>query len=703
MSVIPSRTGTEKTGSPGKAFGFKVLITMLLLTAGFVFLVIKLFEIQITDFKVYRQKVVDQLTYEGTIPSERGLIYSADGELLAANTVRYRIFIDPTAIQEEMAKIADGEESRVVCERPIDEEIADGLSVITGVSAEKILEMSRKLGRLDETVLRSADSELAGKVREYVSEHRFERLIYLEGTSERYYIYGDFASHLLGFTGRDGYGLYGLEYYYNEELTGTDGRFIAATDAGGRVLPYEYETRIPAENGNNLYTTINRRVQTALAKQVKKAYEDSEAQEGACGIVMNVKTGAVLGMATYPDFDCNNYSALGPVLQKKLADSGYEEGTEGYELLRNSLMLSSWSNMAVSYSYIPGSTFKPVTAAIALETDSVKLTDTFYCSGQIVTEDRLVHCSVLTGHGLLNFAQGLQQSCNPWFIHAGQAIGTAVFYDHFKDFGYLDKTGIDLPGEGATQFWARNEFTKINLSMCAFGQNFKISPIRHLSSLAAIANGGYTVNPYVVEKITDAEGNVVWRHTPTDTRQAVSASAASTVANILAEGVAGNGGSRNAYVAGYRVAAKTGTSEKIGDNEEDRICSCMAFAPVDDPEIIMILMVDTPTKGVIFGSTIAAPYVSATLAEILPELGIEPVYTEAEAAKLSVTVLDWVGSVSFGAKNAVEALGLTCETVGVGTVVTAQFPEAGSTLSKKDGRVVLYLGDEKPKNDIRVP
>ena len=320
-----------------------------------------------------------------------------------------------------------------------------------------------------------------------------------------------------------------------------------------------------------------------------------------------------------------------------------------------------------------------------------------------MTEDRLVHCSVLTGHGLLNFAQGLQQSCNPWFIHAGQAIGTAVFYDHFKDFGYLDKTGIDLPGEGATQFWARNEFTKINLSMCAFGQNFKISPIRHLSSLAAIANGGYTVNPYVVEKITDAEGNVVWRHTPTDTRQAVSASAASTVANILAEGVAGNGGSRNAYVAGYRVAAKTGTSEKIGDNEEDRICSCMAFAPVDDPEIIMILMVDTPTKGVIFGSTIAAPYVSATLAEILPELGIEPVYTEAEAAKLSVTVLDWVGSVSFGARNAVEALGLTCETVGVGTVVTAQFPEAGSTLSKKDGRVVLYLGDEKPKNDIRVP
>ena len=249
MSIFPSRTGTEKTGSPGKAFGFKVLITMLLLTAGFVFLVIKLFEIQITDFKVYRQKVVDQLTYEGTIPSERGLIYSADGELLAANTVRYRIFIDPTAIQEEMAKIADGEESRVVCERPIDEEIADGLSVITGVSAEKILEMSRKLGRLDETVLRSADSELAGKVREYVSEHRFERLIYLEGTSERYYIYGDFASHLLGFTGRDGYGLYGLEYYYNEELTGTDGRFIAATDAGGRVLPYEYETRIPAENG----------------------------------------------------------------------------------------------------------------------------------------------------------------------------------------------------------------------------------------------------------------------------------------------------------------------------------------------------------------------------------------------------------------------------------------------------------------------
>ena len=696
--------GTAGTEAPaGKSFNWKILFLVCVFGLGFAALAAVVFRIQIIDFEIYRKRVVDQLTYEGTIPAERGSIYSADGELLAANTTKYRIFIDPEAISAAMKKIADGEDTKIKCEGPVDEAIAKGLAELTGEPEEKILELARKPDRLDETIVRSADAELAGRVREFIAANGFDRLIYLQANSERYYVYGDFCSHLLGFTGRDGNGLYGLEYYYDEQLTGTDGRYVAASDASNRVMPYEYETKIPARNGNNLYTTINRRVQTALEKQVKKAYEDSKATEGACGIVLNVKTGAVLGMATYPGFDCNSYSVLSPVYAARLAESGYDEGTEGYNLLRNELMLKMWSNMAVSYSYIPGSTFKPVTAAIALETDSVKLSDTYYCSGSITTEDRLVHCSVLTGHGLLNFAEGLQQSCNPWFIKTGLAIGTATFYDHFVDFGYLEKTGIDLPGEGATQFWTRNNFTKINLSMCAFGQNFKISAIRHLSSLAALANGGYLINPYVVEKITDCDGNVVYAHENTDSRQAVSAAAAKTVAGILADGVAGNGGSRNAYVAGYRVAAKTGTSEKIGDAEEDKICSCMAFAPVDDPEVIMIIMVDTPTQGVLFGSTVAAPYVSAALAEILPELGIEPVYTEKEAERLNVTVLDWVGNVSFGAKNAIEALGLTCEIYGTGSVVTAQTPAAGTTLSKNDGRVVIYLGGEKPKYDVRIP
>ena len=697
---LPGQTGTEGE-RPRRGSGWRILLIGAVLAAGFVYLASVLFRIQIIDFKIYRQKVANQLTYEGTIPAERGEILSADGEPLATNTTRYRVFIDPEAIQNAMKKAE--EEGKDRDSEPLDEFIAAGLSELTGVEAEKILEMSRKPDRLDETVVKSAEADLAGRIREFVTANKLERMVYLQASSERYYVYGNLCSHLLGFTGTDGYGLYGLEYYYNDLLTGTDGRYVAATDARGGVLPYEYETRIEAKDGCTLHTTVRRRVQTALEEQVKKAYVDSAAKERACGIVLDAKTGAVLAMATYPDFDCNSYGALLPGCEEKLAASGYEEGSEGYEIAKSSLLLTTWSNMAVSYSYIPGSTFKPITAAIALETDSVKLTDTYFCSGSIQTEDRLVHCSVLTGHGLLNFAEGLQQSCNPWFIKAGLAIGTAIYYDHFVDFGYLEKTGIDLPGEGATQFWARNEFTKINLSMCAFGQNFKISPIRHLSSLASIANGGYILNPYVVEKVTDSDGNVVYEHEQTDTRQAVSAKAASTVASILAEGVAGNGGSRNAYVAGYRVAAKTGTSEKIGDIEEDKICSCMAFAPVDDPAVIMIIIVDTPTRGVLFGSTVAAPYVSAALSEILPELGIEPQYTEKEAAKLSVTVLDWVGSVSFGAQNAVEALGLQCETRGVGTIVTEQFPEAGSTLSKNDGRVILYLGDEKPKYDIRIP
>ncbi len=681
----------------------RLFIVAALVTVGFVFLVFVIFRIQITDFKIYRKKVVDQLTYEYSIDAERGEILAADGELLAGNTVRYRIFISPQTIIGEAEKIAKNDPDAIKCEGPLDRFIADNLGRICGVDPEEIVRLAAKTGRLDETVVRAADKDTAAEVRKFISEYGLQRLIYLAPSSERVYLYGTTASHVVGFTGTDGNGLYGLEYYYNEQLSGTPGRYIIATDAGNRAMPYEYESFVEAKNGLTLHTTIDMRIQAVLEKQVKRAYDDSEALEGACGIVMNAKTGAVLAMATYPGFDCNAYAQLNDVYAGMLAESGYDEGSTGYNLMKRDLQLQMWSNKAVSYSYIPGSTFKPVTTAIALETDSVKLTDTYTCYGSIWTEDRLVKCSVLWGHGKLTFAEGLQQSCNPWFITAGQKIGTATFYDHFADFGYFAPSGIDLPGEGATQFWERSDFTKINLSMCAFGQNFKVTAIRHLASLGAIANGGYILEPYVVDYITDQNGNTVATHSHEGGRQAVSAKIASTVARILADGVAGNGGSRNAYVAGYRVAAKTGTSEKIGDDEDARICSCMAFAPVDDPEIIMIIMVDHPTKGVIFGSTIAAPYVSAALAEILPEVGVVPKYTEAETAKLNVKIDDWRGMELSEAKAAVESKNLKCEVFGSGDSVTSQIPAAGSTVSKNGGRVILCLGGAYPEADVRMP
>lgn len=733
--------------APETVFRIRIGIAAAAFAAVFIFLGIHLFAMQGRYSDYYKRKVADQMTTERTVSARRGSIYSSGGELLATDITKYRVFIEPQAVingQEkaherleaaaQAVKVADGalralkqnkksgvsdiekaEKALADAEKELTEAassplldaaeiISRGLSEITGVEYETVLEMTGRVGSMDATVLKAADRETADRVAAFRSENGFGGMIHLGTVAERNYVYGGLASHLLGFTGTEGNGLYGLELYYNEELSGSDGRYVTELDSLGKEIGYDYGSFIPAEDGCSLHTTIDIKVQSILEEQLKKTYYETGSLEGACGIVMNVRTGAVLAMATYPDFDCNDAWTLDSEYAAKLADSGLAEDLPQYGSLRAELLEKMWSNMAVSYTYIPGSTFKVITSAIALDSSSVRLSDRFTCTGSIVVEDRRVHCSNIYGHGNLTFAEGLQQSCNPWFIQLGVKIGGSTFYDYFENFGYLRKSGIDLPGEGGTLFWSRDEFTKINLAMCAFGQNFKVSPIRHLTSLVSIANGGYLIKPYIVDYITDSDGNVVSSHTPETVKQVISGSVSRTVAGILADGVAGNGGSRNAYVAGYRVAAKTGTSEKVGEaDEEMKICSCMAFAPSDDPEIAMIIIVDAPTKGVIYGSTVAAPYVSAALSEILPSLGVEPVYTAAESAKLTVEVGNYTGRVSYDAVEAIEKLGVKSRTVGVGTMVTAQVPAAGTKLQKDSGTVVLYVGDNAPENNIVIP
>ncbi len=697
-----------------------------------VFLGAVLFRIQITDSEYYTQKVANQLTYSGTLKASRGVILDSEGEQLAGNITKYRIFISPDSIIESKKTAAE----KITAERlkssgPIgrifgssaktetdetDSEtsvsisihkdiiIAVGLSEICGVDFQTVLELTGKSGRLDETVVASADEEMALKVKAFIQEYGLSGLVYVQEISERYYFYGNLASNVLGFTGASGEGLYGLEYYYDEYLCGTDGRYTASKDRRSNIINDEYTSYVEPENGSTLNLTINRKVQEILEEQLLEACKDSNALNGGCGIVMNVKTGAILAMASYPDYDCNNPRTLTGFYADELNSSAFDRESEEYLGLLGELQLELWSNKAVSFSYIPGSTFKIITTGIALESARVKATDKYTCNGSVRAIDgTLIHCSNLYGHGTLTFSQGLQQSCNPWFIKAGLEVGTSLFYDYVENFGYFTKSGIDLPGEGSTIFWSRDSFSQMDLTTCAFGQNFKVSPIRHLACIAAIANQGVLVEPYVVQSIEDSDGKTVYAHKTETVRQVLSQSVAQQVSNILAEGVAGNGGSRNAYVAGYRVAAKTGTSEKIGDDEENKICSCVAFAPVDDPEIIMMIIVDSPTEGTIFGSTIAAPYVSECLSEMLPYLGVEAVYTEAEEAKRNVTVGDYVGTVPFTAQSAIEKLGLDYEIVGNGTQVSGQVPVAGSSLPKDSGKVVLYLGDNTPQNGIRIP
>ena len=680
------------------------MAVLALVVAAMVALGVVILRIQTVNFDYYREKVVDQMTYTSTVKAERGDIYDANGELLATNVTTYVIFISPQDIIDAVRKAGEPdakEEEKIYA--GIDVTISEGLSEICGVDYDTIYEMTGRKGSKYAVVRSSADKDTADSVSEFITEYKLGQMVYVRSQSSRHYIYGDLAAQVIGFTGTDGNGLYGLEYYYEDQLKGTDGVSVIATDSYGNQLPYEYESYTDAVDGYNLNTTIDIKIQDILETQLEKAYTDSGSQAGACGIVMNVKTGAIYAMATYPDFNNNDAWTLCDTYLAQLEDSGYDPSGSEYSQLYNTLLLRQWSNKAVSDTYIPGSTFKIITASIALERSVVTTTEKFTCTGVIKVADYKIHCHNLNGHGVLTFAEGLQQSCNPIFIQVGLRVGTSGFYSAIKNFGYLEKTNIDLPGEGTTIFWDEDDFKEIDLATCAFGQNFKMSAIRHLTSIAAVANGGYLVEPYLVSSITNDDGEIIYEHESTPLRQVCSTEICQKVASILEEGVSGNGGSRNAYVAGYRVAAKTGTSEKIGDNETMKIGSCAAFAPANDPEVAIIIMVDEPTTGSLFGSVVAAPYVANCLKEIMPYLGVETSYTAEEEAKLEKEISDYRGIVSYTAKEAVEKIGLKCEIIGVGTVVTAQVPEAGTTLSKSNGKVYLYVGDSAPEYTIRIP
>jgi stage V sporulation protein D (sporulation-specific penicillin-binding protein) len=362
-----------------------------------------------------------------------------------------------------------------------------------------------------------------------------------------------------------------------------------------------------------------------------------------------------------------------------------------------------WQNKSITDSYIPGSTFKIITSAMGLETGLVSTGESFTCTGAHKVATETIKCHKKGGHGLLTFAQGLQQSCNPIMMIVGGRVGTNTFYQYVRNFGYLERSGIDLPGESRGIFYNENKFGIVDLAVSSFGQNFKVNVIQHLAAISSVANGGKLVSPYIVESMTDSNGKTVWKHEVNVRRQVVSASVCETVSSILEEGVSGDGGAKNAYVAGYRVAAKTGTSEKIGDNSDMRIGSCVAFAPADDPEIAIIIVVDEPTEGTRYGSVVAAPYIANCLKQMLPYLGVEAVYTEAEAAKLEVEIPDFLGEVSYTAQSRLSKLGLDCEIVGVGTIVTAQVPAVGTMLGKDTGKVILYVGDAAPTENIKVP
>ena len=678
-----------------------------LVSLAFVFLLLRILILQTVEYEKYQAKVISQITTQTTIEADRGAIYDANGILLAGNVTTYRVFISPRTIKQ--ASLEDGVDYADLISHGLSERLED-------VSYEDVHFQTTKTQFLDRTVARKVTSDIAKQLRIFIAENGLEDMIYLEATATRYYPYETLAAHTIGFTNNDGTGIYGLEFTYEEYLKGTDGKYVTARDADGNEMPYDYESMIPAVPGYNLNTTIDVFVQNALDEQVKAAYIESGGENRACGIVMDVKTGDILAISVYPNFDLNAPWELNEECMKLLEESGYAKDSEEYAKLKQDLLLTTWNNKAVTEVYMPGSTFKIITASMACEENLSILNERHYCPGYHIVNGRKIKCHKVQGHGYLTFAEGIQQSCNPWLMRIGEQIGAPTFYNYFKAFGYFEKTGIDLPGEGSTvegvTFWNKTMFEQadIYLATASFGQNFKISVLGHVTAIAAVANGGELVTPRLVKSITDQNGNVIKTFEPQVKRQVISEQTSQTISKILEEGVSGNGGAKNAYVAGYRIAAKTGTSEKKDLRDQNGnlidgkyICSTVAYAPADDPQYITLIMVDQPTQGTLYGSVVAAPYVGNVMATILPYLGVEAVYTDAELAKMATEAPGVVWWPLDAARGYAESAGFELVVIGDGDTVYAQSPAAGTKAEKGNAKLIVYTDRSAEKKTVRVP
>ncbi len=685
----------------------------------FIFLLLHILVIQTFHFDKYQAKVINQITTESNINASRGKIYDCNGAVLATNITAYRVFISPRAIKsaEKRTKL-DGaifkkrfgmSEAEINSGLTHTEFIAKGLSQILDVDYDTVLKQTTYITYLDRTIARNVDADTADRVRAFISVNKLEDEIFLEAVDIRYYPYGSLGSSIIGFTTADGNGVYGLELQYNDKLSGIDGKYITARASNGSEMPSEYEKYIPAIDGYHTETTIDVTMQAALEEQLRITLKESGAVNRACGIIIDVETFAIKAMATAPGFDLNDPYTLDEYFNLELNAPGYDENSEEYKKLKHDLLEKMWSNKAVSESYIPGSTFKIVTTAMALSEKVVDPNTHYYCNGSEVISGQRIHCYKLTGHGDISQGEGLQQSCNVVFMGTGLKLGMASYEKYFGAFGYTAKTGIDLPGEGGSIF---NLQSTLDLAIYAFGQNFNVTPIQQICAIAAIANGGNLMTPYLVSSIKDDNGNVIYTREPETKRQVVSEDICKVIAEILEDGVSGDGGARNAYVAGYRVAAKTGTSEKkdssnIPIDVERYVVSTVGYAPADDPKLAILLIVDEPTNPPLYGSTIAAPYVGKLFEQILPNVeGVEPEYTEEEAKSLSITTPDYSSAKWWSpatAKNYAEKLGFEVEIVGNGSIVTSQVPAAGSMVLKSSAKLILYTGNEEPRDTVKVP
>ena len=652
----------------------------------FVLLFFRLYDLQITRHEELQGKAVSQQTRRTVVTASRGTIYDASGNILAISASAETIILSPLEIDQAV-------NSKTTPVSWTKDSLAAGLADILGKDAASIRKRMENTESQYEVIQLRAEEDVAAKVRAYVDENDIVG-VHLVADSKRYYPYGSLAAQVIGFVGTENTGLYGLEAYYEEELEGQSGLVISAKDKAENDMLYTYEQYFAAKDGGDLTLTLDATIQYYLEKGMESMLDKFSAANGAAGVVLNAKSGGIMAMASYPNYDLNDFSTV--------QDKTLLERIERKESTLADMQLLQWRNKALNDTYEPGSTFKILTLAAALEEGVVDKTTTVNCGGSVTISGYTIHCSNKNGHGLQTLTQSVGNSCNPAFINYGLRVGNEKFYQYMESFGLMNTTGVDLGGEAVGVFASPSSFTQLDLACYAFGQNFTVTPLGLIAAQAACVNGGYLHTPYLVERITDSEGSVVYRHDDTPVRQVISEETSATVRECL-EYVVASGTGKNGQVAGYRIGGKTGTADK--GQTGDVVVSFLCFAPADDPQVIMLITMDTPSRATgvyVSGGNMVAPTASSVMSEILPYLGIEPSYSAEELLGMDTTVPNVIGMSVDEAKAKLKERVLSCRVEGDGDTITDQTPAGGAIIPGKSV-VILYANEKKSTDKCVVP
>ena len=741
---MQDRDRTPRKGDHGRSnrslFRRTIFLMVVLGVVMFIPLIAQLYKLQIVEHTYWEERAANQQTNDVPVTANRGAIYDREGRAMAMSATVYRLILSPNGIYDSINKDKYKDEEGNLDEAAYKQalydrrkQIVDFLVDTFGYDEDYLWDEVEYTASAYEVLARELEEEDAEKVRAFTSENQITGLLYLTPDSKRYYPYSSVGSHVLGFmsqnenSGDNKEGAQGVEYMYEGALSGSMGRVVTSKNGRGREMISGYEMYFDAEDGCDVTLTMDERIQAMLEQTLEEGISTYYVKNGAFGIVMEPQTGAVLAMASTPDFDPNNW---GKILSEKaqaelqrIADASGEDSDEYGEAWRD-----AWDkqmrNRALSDGYEPGSVFKPITVAMALEEGIISMDDRFYCGGVKTVGGWPIHCHKVAGHGDQTLTKAVGNSCNVALMTIAERMGPEIMWKYFGDFGLFDYTGIDLVGEGDSVFWEESQFKGIygasDVAVSSFGQQFKVTPIQMISAFAAVINGGHLLEPYVVQSISDSDGNTVYYHETKEVRQVISEETSNKVRGIL-ESVVVNDSGHNAYMSGYRIGGKTGTSELLDrknnpeypDYNDDVMCSFMGFAPADDPQVLVLLVYDTPQRSAagsnytpggtyISGGNITAPMAGQLIAGILDYIGIERVYSDGELIGEPTAMPRVTGQELTVAKGNLQNVGFQCRTVGTGSIVQDQVPSAGVSIPA-GSTVILYLGENAPTEQVAVP